>query len=375
MLRVSETPRAPCPRDRLHGRGDPAEVRPRGRGEAGWELARLGAGARWCARTRTSGGSGVTERITAQLEAEGIAFEVYDDIRVEPSDESFAVAAAYARDGGFDAFVSIGGGSTIDTAKVANLISTHGGEVVDYVNAPVGGGRKPDGPLGPHLAIPTTSGSGSEATTVAVLDVRSQGVKSGISHRFLRASQAIVDPELTRTLAAEVTSSAGLDVICHAAESFLARPVRDPRAPASPATARPTRAPTRSPTCGPRALEDGGRYLRRAVADGDDVEARGRMMLCASLAGIGFGSAGVPHPPRLRLPDRHRHAGLPARRLPGRPPVRPPRALGDRHLARRLPLHLRGRARAPHPRRRAAAGRPIAAGERAPRPCRASCRS
>jgi hydroxyacid-oxoacid transhydrogenase len=298
MLRVSETPARPAHETVFTVEATPLKFGPGASAEAGWELARLGARRAMVCSDPQVRRLGVTERITAQLDAEGIAFEVYDDIRVEPSDESFAAAAAFAREGAFDAFVSIGGGSTIDTAKVANLISTHGGEVVDYVNAPVGGGRRPAGPLKPHLAIPTTSGSGSEATTVAVLDVRAQGVKSGISHRFLRASQAIVDPELTRTLAAEVTSSAGLDVICHAAESFLARPFETRERPASPGDRPPYQGSNPvADLWSSRALEDGGRFLRRAVADRDDVEARGRMMLCASLAGIGFGSAGVhiPH--------------------------------------------------------------------------------
>ena len=141
----------------------------------------------------------------------------------------------------------------MDTAKVADLVLTHPAPLMEYVNPPVGGGRKPPSPLLPHLAIPTTPGSGSEATTVAVLDIPELKVKSGISHRYLRASQAVVDPELTRTLAAEVVASCGLDVVCHAAESFLSKRYTDrERSPPRPTTARPTRARTRSPTCGRR---------------------------------------------------------------------------------------------------------------------------
>lgn len=266
--------------------------------EAGWELARLGVTRALVVTDPAVRDLGVTERITAQLDEQGTAFEVFDGVRVEPSDTSLAEAAAVARAGGFDGFVSIGGGSTIDTAKVANLIATHGGEILDYVNAPIGEGRDPPGPLKPHLAIPTTSGTGSEATTVAVLDVTGLGVKSGISHRFLRPDQAIVDPELTRTLAAEVTSATGLDVVCHAAESYTSRSFDQRERPASPGDRPPYQgANPVADLWSARALEYGGRYLRRAVADADDVEARGFMMLAASLAGIGFGSAGVhiPH--------------------------------------------------------------------------------
>jgi len=197
-----------------------------------------------------------------------------------------------------DGFVSIGGGSAIDTAKVADLVVSHPADVMAYVNPPVGEGRKPPSPLRPHLAIPTTSGTGSEATTVAVLDLPDLRVKSGISHRYLRPHQAIVDPELTRTLPAEVTASAGLDVVCHAAESFLARPFDTRPRPESPGDRPPYQGSNPiADIWSAKALESGGRYLRRAVADPDDVEARGAMMLAATMAGVGFGSAGVhiPH--------------------------------------------------------------------------------
>ena len=276
----------------------PLKFGPGAAAEAGWEAKRLGMTRAAVFTDPHVRSIGVTDRILEQLRAEGIDFDVYDDIRVEPDDESFARAVAWTNDGGFDGFVSIGGGSTIDTAKVSNLISTHGGEVIDYVNPPVGGGQKPPSELKPHLAVPTTSGSGSEATTVAILDVRDAGVKSGISHRFMRPTQAIVDPELTRTLPGAVVASAGLDVICHAVESFTARWFETRDAPAGPGERPPYQGanPVAELWAG-KALESGGRYLRRAAADGDDVEARGAMMLSASLAGIGFGSAGVhiPH--------------------------------------------------------------------------------
>ena len=266
--------------------------------EAGWELARLGVTRAMVVCDPQVRAAGLTEPITAQFDAQGIGYEVYDEIHVEPTDASFAAAGAAAREGGFDGYVSIGGGSTIDTAKVANLLATHGGEVIDYVNRPVGGGRKPDTPSRPHLAIPTTAGTGSEATTVAVLDLPELKVKSGISHRYLRPSQAIVDPELSRTMPGAVTSSAGLDVICHAAESYISRPFDTRPRPQTPADRPPYQgANPVADLWSARALEYGGTYLRRAVADGNDVEARGFMMLAASLAGIGFGSAGVhiPH--------------------------------------------------------------------------------
>ncbi len=186
---------------------------------------------------------------------------------------------------------------------------------MDYVNAPVGEGRKPPSPLKPLLAIPTTCGSGAEATTVAVLDIPELKVKTGISHRYLRPDQAIVDPELTASLAAEVVASCGLDVICHAAESYIARPYSEREQPETPGDRPPYQGATPiSDIWSAKALEYGGRYLREAVA-GDD-EARGWMMLAASLAGIGFGAAGVhiPHAcayPIAGLKHEHRPPGYP----------------------------------------------------------------
>jgi alcohol dehydrogenase class IV len=241
---------------------------------------------------------GHPERIKKLLEAEGIEVVLYDRARVEPTIDSFQDAADFALEHEVDGFVSVGGGSSIDTAKVANLVTTHPAPVMDYVNPPVGEGKKPPSPLRPHLAIPTTSGTGSEATTVAVLDIPDIKVKTGISHRYLRPTQAIVDPDLTRTLAPEVTSSTGLDVVCHAAESFLSKPFDQRPRPESPDDRPPYQgANPVADVWSAKALEFGGRYLRRAVADGDDVEARGYMMLAATMAGVGFGSAGVhiPH--------------------------------------------------------------------------------
>src|SRR3954451_25041133 len=202
----------------------PVKFGPGSSGDAGWELKRLGVRRAMLVTDPGVAALGHPERIRALVEAEGIEVVVYAASRVEPTIDSLQDAADFALEHEVDGFVSVGGGSSMDTAKVANLVSTHPAPVMAYVNAPVGGGRTPPAPLRAHLAIPTTSGTGSEATTVAVLDIPDLRLKTGISHRYLRPAQAIVDPELTRSLPAEVTSSAGLDVICHAAESYLARP-------------------------------------------------------------------------------------------------------------------------------------------------------
>jgi len=266
--------------------------------EAGWELKRLGVGRVMLVSDPGVVGVGITPRIREFIEAEGIEVEVFERARVEPTADSLQEAADFAVDGGFDGFVAVGGGTSIDTAKVSALIATHGGGILDYVNPPVGGGKKPPGPLKPLLAIPTTAGTGAEATTVAILDIPEQRVKTGISHQYLRPDRGVVDPLLTLTMPPEVTASCGLDVVCHAAESFLSKPYDARPKPENPDERPPYQgANPIADMWSAKALEYGGKYLRRAVADGEDVEARGAMMLGASLAGVGFGSAGVhiPH--------------------------------------------------------------------------------
>lgn len=276
----------------------PVKFGPGAADDAGWELARLGVTRALLVTDPGVAAAGHPDRVRAAIEAAGIEVVVFDRARVEPTLASLDEAAAFARDAHVDGFVSVGGGSAMDTAKVADLVVSHPAPLMEYVNSPVGGGRKPPSPLRPHLAIPTTSGTGSEATTVAVLDLPELRVKTGISHRYLRPAQAIVDPELTRTLGPEVTASAGLDVVCHAAESYLSRPYDQRRRPATPDERPPYQgANPVADVWSAKALEHGGRYLRRAVADPADVEARGAMMLAATMAGVGFGSAGVhiPH--------------------------------------------------------------------------------
>jgi hydroxyacid-oxoacid transhydrogenase len=285
--------------------------------DAGWELKRLGVERALLVTDPGVAAAGHPDRVRAAIEAAGIEVVGYDRVRVEPTLDSLQDAADFASEARVDGFVSVGGGSSMDTAKVANLIVAHPAPLMAYVNPPVGEGRKPPAPLRPHLAIPTTSGTGSEATTVAVLDIPEQKLKTGISHRYLRPTQALVDPELTRTLGPEVTSSTGLDVVCHAAESYISLPYDQRPRPASPDERPPYQgANPVSDVWSSKALEYGGRFLRRAVADRDDVEARGAMMLAATMAGVGFGSAGVhiPHAcayPIAGLKHSYRPPGYP----------------------------------------------------------------
>jgi alcohol dehydrogenase class IV len=263
---------------------------------------------------------GITERVRATIAELGIETEVYARARVEPDDQSMLDVIAAACEGGFDGFVGVGGGSSIDTTKVAALFATHGGELLDYVNRPFGEAQAPPGPLLPIVAVPTTAGTGSEATSVAIVDFPRLGVKTGISHRHLRPRVGIVDPDLTRELPAAVTASCGLDVICHAAESYTARRF-DTREKTLPDERPPYQGGNPiSDLWSARALEAGGRYLRRAVQDGSDMEARSAMMLAATTAGIGFGNAGVHLPHACAYPIASlKHEWTPA----GYPDARP----------------------------------------------------
>jgi hydroxyacid-oxoacid transhydrogenase len=266
--------------------------------ELGWELNRLGLKRVLLVADSRLHAFGLIERIETILRQSGIGFERFEDVAVEPTLESLQRAAAFASAQDVDGFVALGGGSTIDTAKVSNLISVHGFDIIDYVNPPIGGGRKPPSPLKPLIALPTTSGSGAEATTVAVLDIPELKVKTGISHRYMRPTLAIVDPDLARTTPAGVTASCGLDVVCHAIESYISKPFNQRPKPASPDDRPPYQGSNPvADIWSLKAIEFGGTYLARAVADGNDTEARGTMMLGATMAGIGFGTAGVhiPH--------------------------------------------------------------------------------
>ncbi len=242
--------------------------------------------------------TGHPQRVAEQLGRFGIEAAVYDGVHVEPTDASMAAAVEHARGTGpWDAFVAVGGGSAIDTAKAVDLLTSNPGELMDYVNAPVGRARAPEHPLKPLVACPTTTGTGAESTTVCVLDVLAHRVKTGISHARLRPTLAVIDPDLTTTQPPGVTASCGMDICCHALESYTARPFDsyDRKQPGQ-----------RVPYCGANPISDmwseralgllAGSF-RRAVHHGDDVHAREQMALAATFAGMGFGNAGVhiPH--------------------------------------------------------------------------------
>ncbi|WP_050507039.1 hydroxyacid-oxoacid transhydrogenase [Streptomyces rimosus] len=244
-------------------------------------------------------GLGLPARVAKQIEQEGISVALFDRARVEPTDESCAEAARELAALQVDGYVGLGGGSSIDTAKMLNLLLSYPGRPVsDYLNAPIGAGSPVPGPLKPLVAVPTTAGSGSECTAMVALGVTGLNVKTGISDPRLLPSLALVDPANTLTLPPAVTAASGYDVLTHACESYTAR-AYDRRPPYPTPADRPLYigANPISDVWAEQALALVGRYLRRAVLNPDDLEARTGMSRAASFAGMGFGNAGthIPH--------------------------------------------------------------------------------
>jgi hydroxyacid-oxoacid transhydrogenase len=241
--------------------------------------------------------TGIPRRAAESMRNAGLKPTIFSGVHVEPTDTSFREAVEFAKDTDWDGFVAVGGGSSIDTAKAVNLLTTNPGDLMDYVNRPVGGGKAPTEPLKPLVAAPTTAGTGAESTAMCILDILALKVKTGISNPRLRPVLAVIDPLVTLTVPPHVTASCGMDVLCHALESYTARHYQ------SYARRRPEQ---RAVYVGNNPVSDAfiekalpllSRSFRRAVLTGHDLEARTDMLLAASFAGMGFGNAGVhlPH--------------------------------------------------------------------------------
>lgn len=232
------------------------------------------------------------------LKAAGMDVVIYDAVKVEPTDQSFIAAARFAAEGKFDGYVSVGGGSVIDTCKAANLYATWPADFLDYVNAPIGAGKPVPGALKPHIACPTTCGTGSESTGITIFDLLSMQVKTGIASKRLKPSMALIEPATTYTLPKNVVAASGFDVLSHALESYTARPYTRRAAPSKPSLRPMSQGANPWSDIGcEAALTRLGLYLERAVNDASDHEARDQMMYAATLAGIAFGNSGVhvPH--------------------------------------------------------------------------------
>ncbi len=238
----------------------------------------------------------------AAIAESSVEYALFDQVRVEPTDASFKAAIEFAQQG-FDGFVAIGGGSVMDTAKAANVYTTYPADFLTYVNAPIGRGEPVPGPLKPLIAVPTTAGTGSETTGVAIFDFVEMKAKTGMAHRYMRPTLGIVDPDNTRSMPPQVAASTGLDVLSHALESYTALPFDQRPRPDRPQL-RPAYQGSNpvSDLWALEALRLVEQFLPRAVADPSDDEARSAMCLAAALAGIGFGNAGVHLPHGMSYP-------------------------------------------------------------------------
>ncbi len=233
--------------------------------------------------------------VLESLKQAGIDFAVFDEITIEADDASVERGAAFVAAGNFDGVVSVGGGSVMDVAKASMLYGLHpSDDILDYFAPPLGAGRAMPRRLLPHLACPTTSGTGSECTSISVLRINRMATKFVLANPVLLPQEALVDPACSDTLPAMVVASTGFDLLCHALECFTAkaytrwdkqedplkRPLIQGANPWSDLAAR-------------QALEIAGEYLQRGVASAADHEARDQLMWGASLAGMAFGNSGT----------------------------------------------------------------------------------
>jgi hydroxyacid-oxoacid transhydrogenase len=285
--------------------------------EVGWEMKRLG-----CRRVMVLTDPRVAQCEPVEITLAGLGREhidavLFDQVHVEPTDVSFQEAIKVATDGNFDGYVAVGGGSSMDTAKAANLYATYPAGLLAYVNAPIGEGRPVPGPLRPLVAVPTTTGTGSETTGVAIFDLLEMRAKTGIAHRALRPTVGLVDPNNTRTLPRTVIACSGFDVLCHGIESYTALPYHQRPAPEHPGM-RPAYQGSNpiSDVWALRAIEMVARNIRRPLdRAGEPVpEHAGRAFgypLCTGARG--------PHGRYLRgLPARDRRVRAQRSRVPRR---------------------------------------------------------
>lgn len=239
------------------------------------------------------------DTVVKSLRDIGIRVSIFNSVEIEPTDRSLKAAIRFAEDDDFDGFVSVGGGSVMDTCKAVSLYASYPPkDFLDYVNQPLGKALPAPGPLKPHIACPTTFGTASECTNVAIFNFLELGTKAGISNRAIKPCLGIVDPAALRTLPIQVVAANGMDVFSHAVESYTARPYTHRPAPENPIS-RPViqgANPFSDLNC-LEAIRLVGANLVKAVSDPEDFSVREKLSFAGLLAGIGFGTAGcnLPH--------------------------------------------------------------------------------
>jgi hydroxyacid-oxoacid transhydrogenase len=238
------------------------------------------------------------ERARQSLDEAGVDYDVFDEIRIEPSDASVMDASRFLTQGDFDGLVSVGGGSVMDTAKAAAVYARYPASFSSYFAPPIGDGVPVPGPVIPHIACPTTSGTGSEMTGLSVIRLMEHDTKFVLASRYILPDEALVDSACSDTLPSRVMASTGFDLLSHAIECYTARAythwdkIRSPGARPMIQGANPW-----SDLHAREALRIADAYLVRGVDDAGDHEARDNLMWAATLAGMAFGNCGthLPH--------------------------------------------------------------------------------
>lgn len=230
--------------------------------------------------------SGILQTVTQIIEENNIKVKIYDKTTPEPPTSEAMECFEQAKNGETpDVIIGLGGGSSIDLAKVVALLIAHGGKPQDYF-----GENAIQSKITPLIAIPTTAGTGSEVTSVAVVTDTENNIKVGISNNFLRPAIALLDPELTLRLPPYVTACSGIDALVHAVEAYLAKDYKYIQAEGD--ILFQGSAPI-SDTLALRAIELISEHLITAVQQGDNLEARSNMLLGSLLAGLAFSNAGT----------------------------------------------------------------------------------
>ncbi|MFF0242265.1 iron-containing alcohol dehydrogenase [Rhodococcus pyridinivorans] len=216
-------------------------------------------------------GTGAVDRMVAQLEAAGLRPAVFAETVPDPTTSSLDAGAAAVAEHDADCVIGFGGGSPMDTAKALGLLARKGGHMRDY-KVP----RDNIGPALPVIAVPTTAGSGSEATQFTIISDSESDEKMLCTGQAFLPVAAIVDYRLTMTMPPRLTADTGVDALTHAIEAYVSR-----------------KANPFSDSLALVAIDTIGQVLRRVYADGQDAEARERMMLAATQAGIAFSNSSV----------------------------------------------------------------------------------
>lgn len=231
--------------------------------------------------------AGILDAVHGPLAEAGLAVGIFDDGQPEPSLHLAQSCAAAARKFGPDAVLGLGGGSNMDVAKMTAILLTHGKSPRDWL-----GDSKLPGPVMPVICVPTTSGTGSEVSHAAAFTDTDNQVKVGLLSNYLRSRLSIVDPMLTVSCPPKVTADSGIDALTHAIEAYTAVDNVDFPLPPGEKSAYQGKNPLGDVNA-EKAIRLCGQYLRRAVHDGKDLDAREGMSLAATSAGLAFSNVGV----------------------------------------------------------------------------------